>query len=61
MDKLNIPFGFSPFKRLQLIHGYECALEAESNYKDEFETIPYILSEDVFMEFEEKFIVIIQL
>lgn len=70
MEKLNTPFGFAPSKRLKLIHGYDSFVDS-SSYEDEsgnavathgaasddYNTLPFVLSEDLFIEFEQNIIV----
>lgn len=59
MDNLNTPFGFAPSKRLKLIHGYDsfvdsqCSDEgADANSTEDYNTLPFVLSEELFIEFE---------
>lgn len=53
LRNINIPFGFSPSKRLKLIHGYDSFVEMDkANTNDDFVTLPFVLSEDLFIEFE---------
>lgn len=59
VDHLNTPFGFAPSKRLKLIHGYDSFVDISSSHdnndfheEDEYNTLPFVLSEDLFIEFE---------
>ncbi|CAD8147648.1 unnamed protein product [Paramecium pentaurelia] len=45
---INIPYGFSPQKRLQFIHGY---MESDESQYNEFLT--FILKEEYFLEYEQ--------
>ncbi|KAL4505248.1 hypothetical protein ABPG72_016315 [Tetrahymena utriculariae] len=57
IDNINTPFGFSPQKRLKLIHGYDSFIEATSEQQlEEFSTLPFVLSEELFIEFEQNII-----
>jgi hypothetical protein len=53
IKNINTPFGFAPQKRLKLIHGYESFNEdmSESSF-EEYNTLPFVLSEELFVEFE---------
>ena len=48
-DNLTIPFGFSPDKRMKLIHGYDVFNDINN---DEFITLPFTIPEEVYLEFE---------
>ncbi|EWS76043.1 IQ calmodulin-binding motif protein (macronuclear) [Tetrahymena thermophila SB210] len=62
LDNLNTPFGFAPSKRLKLIHGYDsfvdssCSDEGNNNNMDDYNTLPFVLSEELFIEFEQNII-----
>ncbi|KAL4475423.1 hypothetical protein ABPG72_022058 [Tetrahymena utriculariae] len=62
LDNLNTPFGFAPSKRLKLIHGYDsfvdssCSDEGNNNNTDDYNTLPFVLSEELFIEFEQNII-----
>lgn len=54
MRNINTPFGFAPVKRLKLIHGYDSFVDSntsDSSFED-YNTLPFVLSEDLFIEFE---------
>ena len=55
---INTSFGFTPAKRLKLIHGYDSYIDpiASSQSLEEFTTLPFVLSEDLFIEFEQNII-----
>lgn len=57
IKNLNVPFGFSQSKRLKLIHGYDSFVEQnKSEHFDLYITLPFVLSEDLFIEFEQNVI-----
>lgn len=59
MDNLNTPFGFAPSKRLKLIHGYDSFVDSscsEEGSTDDYNTLPFVLSEELFIEFEQNII-----
>ncbi|KRX07982.1 Protein kinase-like domain [Pseudocohnilembus persalinus] len=60
LNNINIPFGFQPSKRLKLIHGYDNFIEEqndeENEEEEEYTTLPFILSEDLFIKFEQSII-----
>jgi len=49
IKNLNIPFGFSPVKRIKLIHGYDVSKEIN---KEDYATLPFSMPEELFVEFE---------
>ena len=53
-----MPFGFAPSKRLKLIHGYDSFVDSnESDCSiDDHNTLPFVLSEELFIEFEQNII-----
>jgi hypothetical protein len=57
---LNTPFGFAPSKRLKLIHGYDSFVDASGSdiSVEEYTTLPFVLSEELFIEFEQNVIVL---
>jgi hypothetical protein len=60
LDNLNTPFGFAPSKRLKLIHGYDSFVDSscsEEGSTDDYNTLPFVLSEELFIEFEQNIIV----
>jgi hypothetical protein len=59
VKNINTAFGFAPVKRLKLIHGYDSFVESncsEASF-EEFHTLPFVLSEELFIEFEQNIIV----
>ena len=50
IKNLNIPFGFSPVKRIKLIHGYDVSKEIN---KEDYATLPFSMPEELFIEFEQ--------
>eukprot|EP00825_Cyclidium_porcatum_P046080 TRINITY_DN7161_c0_g1_i1.p1 TRINITY_DN7161_c0_g1~~TRINITY_DN7161_c0_g1_i1.p1 ORF type:complete len:316 (-),score=62.78 TRINITY_DN7161_c0_g1_i1:95-1042(-) len=57
LKNVNTPFGFSQSKRLKLIHGYDSFVEQnKSEHFDSYITLPFVLSEDLFIEFEQNII-----
>lgn len=57
---MNMPFGFSPLKRLKLIHGYDSFSDSSFSSEQPFEetsTLPFVLSEELFIRFEQDVIV----
>ncbi|CAD8049074.1 unnamed protein product [Paramecium sonneborni] len=55
IQNLNIPYGFTPFKRMQLIHGYDNddeEIEDEFHQNEEDIQIAFPLDEKLFQEFE---------
>ncbi|EGR29043.1 IQ calmodulin-binding motif family protein, putative [Ichthyophthirius multifiliis] len=58
INNLNNPFGFAPYKRLKLIHGYDSFIENSTlDENEDYITLPFVLSEDLFIEFEQNIIV----
>ncbi|EGR29693.1 IQ calmodulin-binding motif family protein, putative [Ichthyophthirius multifiliis] len=49
---INTSFGFSPKKRLKLIHGYDTFTQQNK----ELQNLPFVLSEELFIEFEQQYI-----
>jgi hypothetical protein len=59
IKNINTPFGFAPSKRLKLIHGYDSFVDSnasDSSFED-YNTLPFVLSEELFIEFEQNIIV----
>jgi hypothetical protein len=59
VKNINTPFGFAPPKRLKLIHGYDSFVDSNASDSsfDENNTLPFVLSEDLFIEFEQTVVV----
>lgn len=60
ITNLNTAFGFNPSKRLKLIHGYDSFIDSYVSDSDieDFSTLPFVLSEELFIDFEQNIIVI---
>ena len=58
LQNLNTPFGFEPKIRLKLIHGYDSFIDSNSDNSssEDFSTLPFALSEELFIEFEQSVI-----